>query len=254
MPKKAKHPVETSRKTIRILEALRESEGGRLTDLASALDMNKSTVHNHLSTLKEEELVVRDGPRYELGLRLLEFGGGVRRRRQIYRVARPEVERLADQTGELATLVVGEHGLGVVLVCERGDQAVDLDVYPGLRRRLHLTAPGKAILAHLPSDRVDGIVDRRGLDAETRHSVTEREELDAQLAEIRDRGFAVDEEELITGLRAVGAPVLAEDGTMLGAIGVAQPTSRLDDDRFFEEVPDVVRSVANVIELNINYS
>jgi DNA-binding IclR family transcriptional regulator len=253
MPTEAKHPVATSRKTIRVLDALRELGPVRVTALASELDMNKSTVHNHLSTLVAEELVVRDGPRYELGLRLLEYGGYVRSQRRLYRVAVPEVKRLADRTGELASLVVEEYGQGVYLSCEKGDRAVDLEVYPGLRRPLHATGVGKAILAHLPDDRVDEIVDHHGLTAETPATVTDRTELDAQLATVRERGFAVDDEELISGLRCVGVPVLGDGGAVRGAISVSQPTTRVDD-RFLDDVPDVVRSAANVIELNINHS
>jgi DNA-binding IclR family transcriptional regulator len=254
MPTDAKHPVATSRKTIRILDELRALGGARVTDLAESLDMNKSTVHNHLSTLLAEELVVRDGPRYELGLRLLEYGGHARNRHRLYRVAVPEVERLAERTGELANLMVEEYGRGVYLCCERGDQAVDLDTYPGLRRPLHATGVGKAILAHLPDERVDDIVDRHGLTAETAATVTDRSTLDDQLSTVRDRGFAVDDEELIPGLRCVGVPILDSDGAVLGAISVSQPTNRMDDDRFLDDIPDVVRSAANVIELNVNHS
>lgn len=253
MTKKAKHPVETSRKTIRILEALRESGSVSVTELAATLDMNKSTVHNHLSTLEEEEFVVRNGADYELGLRLLGLGGFVRSRHPLYQVAKSEVERLADQTGELANLMVEEYGQGVYLASRRGDQAVDLDIYPGLRRPLHAIGLGKAILAHLPTERVDEIVEREGLTAETPRTVTDREELEEQLALVRERGFAVDSEELIRGLRCVGAPILGSDDTVLGAISVSQPVNRMNNEQFMDELPDVVQSAANVIELHTNH-
>ncbi|WP_424006869.1 IclR family transcriptional regulator [Haloferax denitrificans] len=253
MTENAPNRVETSRKTIRVLDALREHGSSSVTFLARELGMNKSTVHNHLSTLEAEKFVVRDGTDYELSLRLLGFGGYVQHRHPLYQVAKREVHRLASQTGELANLMVEEYGQGVYLASEQGERAVDLDIYPGLRRPLHAIGLGKAILAHLPSERVDDIIEEHGLPAETDQTITDRAELDAQLATVRDRGYAVDNEELIRGLRCVGAPIVAKDGTVLGAISVSQPVSRMNNERFTDEVPDIVQSAANVIELHTNH-
>jgi len=254
MHNEAKHPVSTSQKTIRILDALHGLGSAGVTELASAVEMNKSTVHNHLSTLKSEDLVVQRDDEYMLGLRLLEFGGRARDQRSLYEVATPEIERLADQTGELANLVVEEYGHGVYLVCEQGDKAVNLDIYPGVRRLLHVTASGKAILAHLPTERVDEIIEHHGLPAKTDQSITDRDVLLDHLQEVRDQGFAVDDEEHINGLRCIGTPILTDDGTVLGAVSISIPVTRMDDDRFYNEVPDIVRSATNVIELHIQNS
>ncbi|RQG86741.1 IclR family transcriptional regulator [Natrarchaeobius halalkaliphilus] len=252
MSENANHPVTTSQKTIRILETIFQENGGTLTELASELGMNKSTTHNHLTTLVDEELVVRDGAEYRLGLRLLEFGGYARNQHALYQRALPEIERLAEQTGEIANLVIEEHGHAVYLACETGEQAVNIDVYPGLRRPLQVTASGKAILASLSPDRVDEIVDRHGLPAKTPNSITTQDELEASLAAVRDRGIAFDDEEHIKGLRCVGAPIHDSNGEVLGAVSVSGPASRMTDGRFYDEFPSIVNSTLNVIELNIN--
>jgi DNA-binding IclR family transcriptional regulator len=254
MKDQAKHPVSTSQKTIRLLEALRKLGSAGVTELASAVDMNKSTVHNHLSTLKDEEMVIQRGTEYALGLRLLEFGGRARGQHRLYSVSVPEIERLASQTGELANLVVEEYGHGVYLVCEKGDRAVNLDIYPGVRRPLHLTASGKAILAHLPTERLDEIIDQHGLPAKTEQSITDREELVEQLEEVREHGFAVDDEEHINGLRCIGAPIQSESQTVLGAVSISVPVTRMDDEQFYNDIPDMVRSATNVIELHVQNS
>lgn len=252
MPGNANHPVTTSQKTIRIIETIYRLKGGTLTELATELGMNKSTVHNHLKTLEDEQFVVHDGSEYRIGLRLLEFGGYAQQQHGLYGIALPEIERLAEQTGEIANLVVEEYGRGIYLAIETGTRAVDLDIYPGTRRPLHTTAGGKAILAELPADRVDEIVDEYGLPARTPQSITTREELETELAEIREHGIAFDDEEHIVGLRSVAAPVHAPGGRVLGAVSVAGPVSRLTDERFVEEFPAVVNSALNVIELNID--
>lgn len=254
MTNEAKHPVATSRKTIRLLDELRRLGTAGVTELASATGMNKSTVHNHLSTLKAEEMVVQQGTEYMLGLRLLEFGGRARSQQPLYDISVPEIERLASQTGELANLVVEEYGHGVYLVCEKGDNAVNLDIFPGVRRPLHVTGSGKAILAHLSEARLDEIIERHGLAAQTPQSVTDRDELVEQLELVRDRGFAVDDEEHISGLRCIGAPILGNDDTVLGAVSISVPVTRMDDQQFFNEIPDMVRSATNVIELHVQNS
>lgn len=254
MAEQAKHPVVTSRKTIRILEALHDHGPAGVTELARAVDMNKSTVHNHLSTLKAEHMIVQEGSEYTLGLRMLEFGGKARNDRPLYQIARDEIERLAIQTGEVANLVVEEHGQAVYLDCREGDNAIDLDVYPGVRRSLHVTAAGKAILAHLSRERVEEIVAAQGLPAKTDQSITTKEELLEDLDAVRDRGFAIDDEEHINGLRCIGAPITTSTGEVLGAVSVSTPVTRMNDDKFYSEIPDTVRSTTNVIELNVPQS
>jgi DNA-binding IclR family transcriptional regulator len=253
MPTEPTRPVETSRKTISVLDALCERDEAGVTELAEALDMSKSTVHNHLSTLEAEGLVVRNGGGYELGLRLLEYGGHVQNRNQLFNVAAPELKDLASKSRELATLTVEEYGRSVCLACERGEQAIDLDIHPGVRRPLHLTAHGKAILAHMPRDRVDEILGEHGMEAATTRSTTDREELEEQLEAIRRRGIALDDGEYIDGLRCVAAPIKDGNGESLGAVGVSAPSSRIGSDRFRDELPEFVQSAANVIELNLNH-
>lgn len=254
MTREAKHPVSTSKKTIRIVEALRDLDGARITELADELDMNKSTIHNHLSTLEEEELVVKDGPEYNIGLRFLEFGGYVRSKSRIYRVAEPELKRLAEQTGEIASLMVEEYGRGVYLATAKGTDAANVNIYSGLRQPLHATALGKSILAHLPEDRLEEILDRHGLEPQTSTTITDRATLYDQLEKIREQGYAVDDGELIEGLQCIGTPIVTSQGTVRGAISVSAPTNRMSDDRFLDEIPDAVRSASNVIELNLTYS
>lgn len=254
MSNEAKHPVRTSQKTIYLLSTLQELGSAGITELASVTGMNKSTVHNHLSTLKTEELVTQNGTEYTLGLRLLEFGGQARNQQPLYDIAIPEIERLANQTGELANLVVEEYGRGVYILCERGDEAVDLDIYPGVRRLLHQTASGKAILAHMDDERVEEIVKNHGLPAKTDQSITDRNELFEHLEMVRDRGFAVDDEEHINGLRCIGTPILNKEKEVLGAVSVSIPVTRMSDERFYNEVPDSVKSATNVIELQVQNS
>ena len=249
----AKHPVRTTEKTIALVDELVERGPCGVTELADGLNMGKSAVHNHLSTLREHRYVLKKGNDYHLGLKFLEIGGHTRKSMEFYQVAEPEVKSLAAKTGELANLLVEEQGQGVYLMRAKGEQAVDLDTYAGLHTNLHTTALGKAILAHLPETRVDEIVDQHGLEQKTSSSIGTREELFETLGEIRKRGYAIDDGERLEGLRCVAAPVKSSSGEVLGSMSVSAPASRVSDDDLHGHLPEQVLSAANVVELNINY-
>ena len=249
----AKHPVRTTEKTLRLVEALMERGPCRVTDLSNHLDMGKSTVHNHLTTLREHGYVEQVGEEYRLGLKFLEVGGHTRKSMEIYQVAEPEIKLLAEETGELANLLVEEQGMGVYLMRAKGEKAVDLDTYAGLRVNLHTTALGKAILAHLPEERIAEIIDRRGLERETSESIGTEEELFDALADIRERGYAIDDGERLEGLRCIAAPVKSSSNEVLGAVSVSAPARRVSDEDLHGDLPERVLNAANVIELNVNY-
>ncbi|NGM70500.1 IclR family transcriptional regulator [Natronolimnobius sp. AArcel1] len=254
MTKQAVNPVHSLETGFAIVQALQSLDGAGVTELAANLELPKSTVHNYLSTLEQEEYVVNTDGTYRLGTRFLEHGAYARSQLQIYDIAREEVDKLAAETGELANLTVEEHGYGVYLHQSRGDQAVNVDSYVGTRVPLYCTALGKAMLAHFPTDRVDELIDRHGLPKNTDKTLTSREELEAEFEAIRERGFAFDDEERLPGLRCVGAPILSNNNRVLGAVSVAGPTNRLRDNKFRQSVPERVLETVNVIELNVTYA
>jgi len=246
-------PIKAVDRTLAILQTLGEYDTVGVTALAEDLDLPRSTVFNHLKTLESGEYVVNDGGEYRLGSRFLELGAKARDFHDVYEAARGEVSRLAEETGEISALLIEEHGLGVFLYRSEGEGSVHIDSFTGQRIYLHGAALGKAILAGLPESRVDGIVERRGLPTLTDNTVTERDELSAELAEIAEAGVAFDDEERLDGLRSVAAPI--HDGEdVLGSVSLAGPSSRVGDDRFREEFPAKVADAASTAELNLTYS
>ncbi|WP_380678221.1 IclR family transcriptional regulator [Salinigranum sp. GCM10025319] len=254
MSHQAKNPVQSTVNTFAIVEALRELDGAGVSELAEHLNIPKSTVHNYLSTLEQEEYIVKEDSVYQVGIRFLELGAYARNRRQIFEIAKPEIDRLAEETGELANLLIEEHGRGTYLQRVRGENAVQVEAHVGTRVSLHSTALGKAILAFMPRERVEEIVDRHGLEQPTPKTVSSREELYDDLEEIRESRYALDDEERLKGLRCVAAPILSNDDRVLGAVSVSGPSNRIRGDRFREELPNKVLEAVNVIELNVTYS
>lgn len=250
---KAKNPVQSARTTFRIVEGLKELDGAGVTELANHLDLSKASVYNYLTTLEEEEYVVKDGSEYQLGLQFLNLGTWARRQQPIFEAAKSELDTLADETGEFVNLLVEEHGRGVYLYRAIGENATKHKEYPGYRSHLHNTAVGKSILAHMPEDEVEAIVEERGMPATATNTITDPEELYRNLSDIRDRGYAFDREESMDGFRCVGAPVInKQTESVEGAISVSGPRSRMRDERFEEEIPRRVLDAVNVIEINIS--
>ena len=249
----AKHPVQTTEKTLVLIEQLMQKGPCGVTELSKNTEMGKSAVHNHLTTLRKHGYALKVGDQYQLGLKFLDVGGHIRKSMELYQVAEPEVKSLAAKTGELANLLVEEQGVGIYLMRSKGEVAVGLDTYAGLRTYLHTTALGKAILAYLPESRVDEIIEQHGLRQPTARSIGTREELFDTLERIRENGYAIDDGERLEGLRCIAAPVKTSSGKVLGAISVSAPASRVSDDDLHNELPEQVLSAANVVELNINY-
>lgn len=255
----AKHPTRGNeigavRKTLRILELLKEFEGARVTQLANELDWPKSTVHSHLETLENVGYIVKEDDTYLLGFRFLALGEHVKYRNDVYEMVEPRIEALANSTGERVQFVISEHGDCVYVRIAEGEHAVNTGSRLGRRRHmLHATAAGKSILAFTDRDKVEEIIEKKGLPELAENTITDKDTLFEELAEVRERSYAFNYEEHIEGLRAAAAPVMEPDGTVVGAISVAGPAHRMHGDQFTKELPENILGVCNEIELDIVY-
>ncbi|MFB6139104.1 MAG: IclR family transcriptional regulator [Halosimplex sp.] len=239
---------------FRILEAVRRRDRVGVTELADALDLPKSTVHHYLSTLAADNYLAREDGTYRLGLGLFTLGAKARTRERIYHVAKPNVDRLAETTGEQARLVVERDGRGITLYQAAGERVDDPLTDAGSVEDLHCTAAGKAFLAELPDDRLEAVLADHPLPRRTPNTITDADELRAALADIRERGVAFDDEERDEGVRCVASAVSDRSGDLLGAISVSGPADRLTDERFRSEIPSRLRNVVGVVEFTSTYS
>lgn len=243
--------VKTVDTVFDIVEAVRDLGGGTVTEVADHLGLAKSTAHDHLTTLQDKEYLIKEGDTYHVGLKFLDHGMYVKASKDILTAARPTLKELADKTGEIAWLYVEEHGKAVALGRIPGEHAVVTVGRVGMFTPIHAPAAGKAMLAHLPDRRVEEIIDRFGLAALTENTITDPDALVQELNVVRDRGFALNDEETRLGLRAVGSAIVCE-GNVAGAISVSGPLNRLRGEYFREEIPAEVLGAANVIELMIS--
>lgn len=250
---KATKPIQAVETTCEILSVLHEIGEAGVSEIADELDLTVSTVHNHVNTLVQEELLVKTGSSYKISYRFLEYGAKKRSQSAIYQFGSDGVDQLAEETGELANLTVEEQGHGVHIYIRRGEQAVHLDTYIGMHVPLHCTASGKAILANLPDERVNKILNQRGLEGESPKTITDEAKLREELETVSERGYALDFGERLPGLRCVAAPIVTPNGGLRGAVSVSGPTSRMTDERISESLPEKVTGVADTIAINMTY-
>lgn len=239
-------------RAFKIINDLSENGSGRVSELSERLDMPVSTVHDYLQALVATGYVTVDEKEYRTTTQFLEVGHRQRHRLEVFKAVQDELETVAEETGEHATLLIEEDDQAVILAVQEGPDAINLFAYPGARMPLHATAPGKAMLAHMSEDRVDEIIDRHGLVEVTPRTITDRDVLIEQLDQIRQQGYAVDEGERIAGMVCIAAPILDKSDRIRGAVCVCGPRSRIDEERR-DEIADVVQHAANVTQVNLDY-
>lgn len=236
-----------------IIDLLQDENKQTLTDISNELGHSKSTVHSHLNTLVDEEILVAEADGYRLSLRILDMAKHVRDQVGNYDVIKKEVDELANETGEIAHFGIEEYGKVSYLCKARGSRAVETASRVGTQQPMYSTSLGKTILAHLPEERQQEIVERCSFVQHTPNTPSNPEELYAELEATLERGYGIDDEENIHGLRCVAAPVKNEE-SVLGAISISGPTSRFTEERLHGELSEHVYRAANVIELNTKFS
>jgi len=250
------HIVRSVLKALDVLEAFTRGEHVLgVTDLSKSLGIPKSTTYNLLATLKSRGYVEEDPQtsRYSLGVRFLELSQAVRANVEIRDRATALLRELAQRCREAVYLTVlhDDHSVYIYSIEAPGRLLAPAAV--GRRAPLHCTAVGKAKMAFLHDEEVDRIIQRVGLPAFTPNTITQPEQLKAELAVIRQRGYAVDNEEHEVGIRCVGAPIRDDTGEVIASCSVSGPSGRLTDQRIAELAPEVMR-VANAISQRLGYS
>lgn len=248
-----KKTIEASEKTLRIISALSQDGALGTTELGRRLDISKSTIHHHLNTLCRHGFVVNEDGRYRLSLQFLQFGERVRNESILYNVGRSEVSNLAEETNQPSHLLTEEGGMGVFVMTENGQGGVPSDHRVGERVHLHALASGKVVLANLPNERTDEIIETRGLPKLTPETITSTSQLSDELATIHDRGYAIERGEWSEGRWSIAAPILRND-TILGAVGISCFTDDYDPETHEAQLAEQVTKTAEVIGIKFHYS
>jgi DNA-binding IclR family transcriptional regulator len=217
-----------------------------VTELAERVGLHKSTVHRFMVNLDAAGLVERNPRtgRYRLGLHIFELGGLVMQQMNLWDEALPFLESLVRDTGETGHLAVLDGGEAIYIERVEARRALRVPSAIGRGYPAHATNLGKVLLADLPRERVAEIVSERGLAAYTPNTITDLGALEAELESIRERGYAIDDEEYDEGLRCIGAGVRDHSGHVVSALGIGGPVTRITPERV-DELAGLVMAAAS---------
>lgn len=226
--------VQSLLRALSLINLLAEAgEGMALTDLAQRVKLSTSTAHRLLTTLERERYVHFDAERklWSVGVQAFVAGSAFLRCRDLVAIARPHLRALMEASGETVNLAIldGDQALYVAQVeCRQTMRAI---ATPGARVPLHGSSVGKALLAAMPDLELVRTIGRTGLPAATPRTLATLANLRADLDLVKQRGFAIDDEEQAIGLRCAAAVIRDEFGEPVGAVSVSGPTARVTDDR-----------------------
>jgi DNA-binding IclR family transcriptional regulator len=253
-PKPRRMRLSSVANSIRLTKAFSENEFEMgISALANRLGLAKSTVHRLATTLVEYDILEqnRETGKYRLGLALFELGTLVRRKMDVTMEAQPEIHSLAESSGETVQLAILDHLSVLYIRIRESRQAVRLSSGLGSRAPAHCTGVGKALLAYQPPEVVRMVIDN-GLKRFTDKTLVDADALIQELASIRTRGYAIDDEEIEVGLRCIAAPVRNHTGLVIAAISVSAPVQRMSKKNVATTIPTVV-AAADAISRRLGY-
>lgn len=246
--------VRSVTRAFEILNRIGTTNGTTASDLSRDMNLPKSTVHDILSTLEAQGIVVKDPElmTYGLGWHLFELGRMAQENMELRKIAKAPLERLfriLDETVHLTVLDNGE-----VLYVDVFESSKRLRTYSviGVRAPLHCTAVGKAMMAYMDETTVDRFIEQYGLARFTERTITDRETLLEELRRVRAKGYAVDDIEHEPGVRCVGAAIRDHSGSVFASISVSGPTARITPNRV-SELGGLVKETADEISQRLGY-
>jgi len=248
--------MKSLKKSLQVLEALaKERENGiGITQLSKQLNLPKSTIHQILSTFKSARFVGQnpEDKKYRLGLRIFELGNIVQSQLEIRKIAHPYLYDLSRKTNETTYLVVLEGSRIVYIDCVESTARLRAHPVFGIKVPLYCTGLGKAIMAFLPEERINKIIQEEGLERFTENTITDPEVLKQELKEVQKRGYSIDNMEHEEGIQCVGAPIRNHRGEVFAAVSISGPSQRFNPPRI-ETMSKLVTEAAREILRKMGY-
>ncbi|MEM9010848.1 MAG: IclR family transcriptional regulator C-terminal domain-containing protein [Pseudomonadota bacterium] len=243
--------VRSVTRALSILRKLAVAEAGlTLTEISERVSLPPSTTHRLLTTLEAERFVRFDTSAglWRIGVASFLVGSSFARTRDLLQLAKPYLRRLTEMTGETSNIFVESDGQIICMDQVESHHTMRAITQIGGRIRMHASAAGKTLLAHMRPERRAHVVAMLGLPALTPNTITSRDALTRDLAVIAGRGVGFDDEEHALGLRCVAAPIVDEAGHAVAAVSVSGPSGRLVDDRL-QNISQHVSRIASEITL-----
>jgi len=236
---------------LQLLAIVAKENKTTLTELALRVGMPASTAHRLLVTLQKRGFVDFDTATQEwmIGIEAFRTGSSFVQRTSLVEAGRDVMRQLMEETGETANLGIGDEGDVVFISQIETPNPIRAFFSVGTRGPMHCSGIGKALLAEMPRDKVERILQKKGLEEFTSKSLTSPDALFADLESTRRRGWSYDDEERHYGMRCIAAPIHNFHGEAIAGISISGPAARLPDEMISELGPKVRRAATEVTRL-----
>jgi IclR family transcriptional regulator, KDG regulon repressor len=225
--------MKTVRKALAILDSFtRYNKIQGVTEISSKLNINKSTTHAILSTLREEGYVIYEGKtrKYSLGFKPFELADRIVYKSDIRDLALPVMERLSKTSNEDVVLNIQVEGKRVCVALVESQYFVRQFVPVGKALPLHCSAAGKVLLAYLSRKEIDAIIEKYGLPRFTPRTITQKSKLFAELEKTKRMGYGESREEYGRDAAALAFPIFNGKGEMVACVSIQSTVTRLVSD------------------------
>ncbi|MGF1594809.1 MAG: HTH-type transcriptional regulator BhcR [Kiloniellaceae bacterium] len=242
--------VQSLDRALSILERLADADGMTLTDLAQSVGLAPSTTHRLLTTLQQRRFADFDEDYgvWVIGVGAFNVGNAFLRNRRIVSLGRPVMRRLMEEVGETVNLAVEDKDELVYVTQFESHAPMRAFFRPGRRAPMHASAIGKAMLAEVDEAALTGFLHRKGMPRFTDRTIVDPAALRSELARIRERGWAVDDEEHTVGMRCVAATIHNEHGEVIAGVSLSGPSVRVTETRLGELGARVVQAANQITE------
>lgn len=217
-------------KGLQVIDCFARQSSWSLAELAATLRQSKPTLFRILHTLEEFGYVRKDTrtTRYSLDLRFHTLGTAAVRHEQLRWQSLLPLQELAQHSGETVHVGILREDAALCVQAIDSVHVVRTHAFVGKRIPLHASALGKVLLAYLPNERLDGLLATPSLPRFTARTITDPAALRAVLTQVKEQGWAADDEENEWGTRCIAAPVFDRDARACAAVAVSAPATRLD--------------------------
>lgn len=240
--------IQVLHKTLDILETIRESHSGlALADISRALKLPKPTAHRIVATLETRGYLSRnDEGLYRMSRKFFELDTIESDEQILTRAAMPVMTRLVDSCRETVNLGVLDAGEVVVISTIESPQGIRMASKVGNRRYMHSTALGKVLACGLPQKDIERLIRLKGLPRLTPQTLTSKQAVFVELAQVRQQGFGLDNEENEAGGRCIAAPITGAGGRIVAALSISAPIFRMDLARANSLVPPLIEACREI--------
>jgi len=249
---KNRYYIEALSRGLQILEVFsEESPSLNLTEIASSVGLDKSTAFRFVHTLEKLGYLERDSEtkQYRPGLRVLRLGFDALNSLELVQIAQPCLKALFAECGETTNMTVRDGAEIVYVARYKTRQIIAANLQVGSRLPVYCTCMGKVQLIDLSREELCDLLGQGPYPKMGPNTITALDALMAELDTVREQGYAINDEELAAGLRAVAAPVRRRGGGIAAAINVSVPTARASRQELEHDMASMVMETAREISL-----